>query len=172
MKISRQMRFVGLAVLVLVIAGVGAKMLLVKGAPMSLVVPLAVHHAARHAAVATHGHKSHQTAPRVFVDPTLPAALRLALLHHGVVIAVLYAPNAPGDEAAVEAARKGAQGAHVGFAALNVLDEAIATAVALKLPGSSDPSVAVVQRPGKITLLLNGYVDSDVVAQAARAAGA
>jgi hypothetical protein len=88
------------------------------------------------------------------------------------VIAVLYAPNAPGDDAAVQAARKGAQGAHVGFAALNVLDEVVATAVALKMPGSSSPSVAVVRRPGKITLLLSGYVDSAVVAQAAREAGA
>ena len=171
MKISRQMRIVGLAVLVLVIAGVAAKTLLLKTAPVDLSVPPAVHHPARHVAVVTHGRKS-PTARRVHVDPSLPAALRLALRNHGVVIAVLYAPNAPGDDAAVQAARKGAKSAHVGFAALNVLDEAVATAVALKLPGSSDPSVAVVRRPGKITLLLNGYVDSDVVAQAAREAGA
>jgi hypothetical protein len=99
---------------------------------------------------------------------TLPAPLRHALTSHGVVVAVLYAPGVPGDAAAVEAARQGAQNAHVGFAKLNVRDEAIAKALALKLPGSSDPSVLVVTRPGKIVTLLAGYADRAVVVQAAR----
>jgi hypothetical protein len=99
---------------------------------------------------------------------TLPAPLRRALASHGVVVAVLYAPGVPGDAAAVQAARQGAQDAHVGFAALNVRDEAIARTMALKLPGSSDPSVLVLTRPGKIVTLLAGPEDRAVVAQAAR----
>ncbi|HWB21721.1 MAG TPA: hypothetical protein VG652_02410 [Gaiellaceae bacterium] len=99
---------------------------------------------------------------------TLPAPLRQALTGHGVVVAVLYAPGVPGDAAAVEAAREGARNAHVGFAKLNVRDEAVAKALALKLPGSSDPSVLVVTRPGTIVTLLAGYADRAIVVQAAR----
>jgi hypothetical protein len=172
MKISGQMRIVIIAVVVLVVGGLGAKMFLLSPASVSLVVPPAVHHPVAHKTVVSHGHKTKPAAPKITLDPNLPSALRAALMHHGVVVAVLYAPNDPGDVAAVTAARKGADSAHVGFAALDVSNEAVATAVALELPGSSDPSVAVVRRPGDITLLLNGYVDSDVVTQAAREAGA
>jgi len=169
MKISRQMRIVLAVLVVLAVAAFGAKMLLTKSAPARIAVPLQVHHhAVRH--LLSRGRPTHR-APLVHVDPTLPAALRVALLHHGIVVAVLYAPNARGDNAAVQAARAGARAAHVGFAALNVSNEAVATSIALKLPGSSDPSVAVVRRPGEITLVLNGYVDSDVITQAARDAG-
>ena len=99
---------------------------------------------------------------------TLPAPLRRALAAHRVVVAVLYAPGVPGDAAAVQAARQGALDAHVGFTALNVRNESVAKAIALKLPGSSDPSVLVVARPGKIVTLLPGPEDRAVVAQAAR----
>ena len=54
---------------------------------------------------------------------------------------------------------------------LDVSKEKIAQTVALKLPGTSDPSVLVVRRPGKITVLLPGYIDSDVVAEAVHNAG-
>jgi hypothetical protein len=171
MKISKQMRIVLIAVVVLGIGGVAAKTLLLKSsAPVNLSVPPAVHHPVHHAAAAqAGGSKTHAAAaPRVQLDPDLPAALRVALLHHGVVITVLYARHAPGDAKAVVEAQQGAQMAHVGFAALDVSNEAVATAVALKMPGSSDPSVAVVTRPGNVTLLLPGYIDSQVVAQAAR----
>ena len=67
---------------------------------------------------------------------------------------------------ALKAARAGAHSAHAGFAVLDVSKEKIAQAVALKLPGTGDPSVLVVRRPGKITVLLPGVVDSDVVAEA------
>jgi hypothetical protein len=179
MKISRQMRIVLAALGLLVVVGFAGKMLLSKSAPAATVVPPAVHphpvrqvhpHPVRHVVARTR--VSHHTAPRVHVDPTHPAALRLALQHHVVVVAVLYARHARGEDAAVQAARAGARGAHVGFAALDVSNEAVATSIALKLPGSSDPSVVVVKRPGDITLLLNGYVDSEVIAQAARDAGA
>jgi hypothetical protein len=171
MKISRQMRIVIGVVVVLGIGGFGAKMVLSKNVPATLAVPPTVHRAIPHSAGVSRKRPGRHVTPVVKVDPNLPSALRLALLHHGVVVAVIYAREASGDNPAVQAAREGAQGAHVGFAALNVGNDAVAAAVALKMPGSSDPSVAVVKRPGDVTLLLTGYVDSQVVAQAARDAG-
>jgi hypothetical protein len=170
MKISRQMRIVVGVVVVVAIGGFAAKTLLLKSTPVSLTVPPAVHHPAA-AATGAHGTKTHPAAPRIVLDPNLPSALRIALMHHGVVVAVVYAQHALGDATAVRAAREGAQGAHVGFAALDVGNETVATQVALKMPTSSDPSVAVIKRPGDVTLLLNGYVDSQIVTQAARDAG-
>src|SRR5579884_1872175 len=117
--------------------------------------------------VAAAGHHIRAGATAPAVDPTLPAPLRRALARHGVVVAVLYAP---GDEGAVATARAGAASAHAGFATLDVRDEAVARAVALKLTGETDPSVLVVTRPGKIALVLSGYAGADVVAQAAAAA--
>jgi len=106
-------------------------------------------------------------APKPHLDPTLPAPLRKALSHSRVVVAVLYAPDAPGDDEAVSEARKGARAAHVGFAMLNVRNEAVARAVARQVSGASDPAVLVVRRPGTVALKFDGFVDADVVAQAA-----
>jgi hypothetical protein len=109
--------------------------------------------------------RRHAKAP-VEIDPSLPAALRTALRRHSVVVAVLYASHAPGDQEALTAAREGARSTHAGFAVLDVAREKVAQSVALKLPGTADPSVFVVTRPGKITVLVAGYVDSDAVAEA------
>jgi hypothetical protein len=138
-----------------------------KSVPETIQITTPVHHVAAPKAKAAHRHAR----PVIHVDPSLPAALRSALMHHPVVVAVLYASHVPGDQDALKAARAGALGAHAGFAVLDVSKEWIAQTVALKLPGTSDPSVLVVRRPGKITVLLPGYVDSDVVAQAVRDAG-
>lgn len=156
------MRIVAAAGLALVLAALVAKALLLHGPPASIAVPEPVHHALAHVSQARHGTRQ----PRV--DPTLPAPLRRALARHGVVVAVLYAPRVTGDSDAVQAARKGAQEAHAGFAVLNVRNEHVATALAQKLPGSSDPSVVIVRRPGTVAVLLTGYADPQVVAQAAR----
>ena len=133
-----------------------------KHAPEPITIPTPVHHVTPAAAKPTR----HRVKPVVKIDPSLPAALRTALRRHPVVVAVLYSSHAPGDADAVKAARTGAHGAHAGFAVLNVAKEKIAQLVALKLPGTADPSVVVVRRPGKITVLLPGYIDADAVAQA------
>src|SRR5579862_4673738 len=118
MKISKQMRIVIAAVVVLAVGGLAAKTLLLKSPTTNLTVAPPVHH--RHpVAVLTSKRSGRHTVPRVQLNADLPSALRLALLHHGVVIAVVYASHAPGDDSEVSAARTGAQGAHVGFAALN-----------------------------------------------------
>jgi hypothetical protein len=170
MTISPQMRIAIAAVAVLAIVGFAAKTLLLKSTPTTISVPPPVHHSA-HQTVAAKGGTGHRTIPHLQLSPNLPPALRLALLKHDVVVAVVYAKNSLGDGPAVSAARTGARGAHVGFAVLNVANEAVATAVALTIPGSSDPSVAVVKRPGQVMTLLPGYIDSEVITQAARDAG-
>ena len=106
-------------------------------------------------------------APKLKLDPTLPAPLRKALSQSRVVVAVLYAADVPGDSEAVSEARKGAQAAHVGFTILNVRNEAIARAVARQVQGASDPAVLVVRRPGTVALKIDGFVDAAAVAQAA-----
>ena len=106
-------------------------------------------------------------ARKLKLDPTLPAPLRQALAHSRVVVAVLYAPDVPGDSDAVAEARKGAKAAHVGFAVLNVRNETIARAVAVQVQGATDPAVLVVRRPGTVALKIDGFVDAAAVAQAA-----
>jgi hypothetical protein len=106
-----------------------------------------------------------QVTPKI--DSSLPAPLRAALAHSAVVVAVLDAPGMPGDGGAVTQARQGAHVAHAGFALLNVRDEAIAAALARKAPNATDPAVLVVRRPGTIAFELDGFADSQSVAQAA-----
>jgi hypothetical protein len=159
-----------------VLVAVVVKLLVLKGSAPVTAPPPVVHHPLVRPGAAAAAAKSHATptAPRhraaPAIDPTLPAPLRTALARHAVVVAVLYAPGVPGDGAALDAARAGAKGAHAGFAVLNVRNESVAAAMATKLPGSSDPSVLVVRRPGKIALVINGFVDDAVVSQAARTA--
>ena len=136
-----------------------------KHVPATITIATPVHHTPAPTPAHRHGK------PVIHVDPSLPAALRTALLHHRIVVAVLYASHAPGDREALQAARAGAHGAHAGFAVLDISKEKIAQTVALKLPGTSDPSVLVVRRPGTITVFLPGYVDSDAVAEAVHNAG-
>jgi hypothetical protein len=105
--------------------------------------------------------------PRPSIDAGLPAPLRAALAHSAIVVAVLDAPGIAGDSSAVREARQGAHAAHAGFALLNVRNEANAASLATKAPNATDPAVLVVRRPGTIAFELDGYADSQSVAQAA-----
>jgi hypothetical protein len=167
LKLSRQMKIVAAAVAVLLVGVIALKML-TGGTPAEVVIPPPVVHKTPAQTAKTAKAAKHKALPKI--DSTLPAPLRRELARHGLVVAVLYAPEVAGDDDAVRAAREGAHAAHAGFTALNVRNEAVAAALALKLPGSSDPAVVIVRRPGDIALVLNGYHDAEVVAQAARAA--
>lgn len=158
----KRIALIGLALILVML--LVKQFVLTKHVPAAITIPTPVHHAAP--ASRTPAHR--RTAAPVKIDPSLPAALRTALRRHPVVVAVLYASHAPGDQEALAAAREGARGAHAGFAILDVAKESVAQSVALKLPGTADPSVLVVKRPGKITVLVPGYVDSDAVAEAAQ----
>jgi hypothetical protein len=105
--------------------------------------------------------------PVVVIDQNLPGPLRHALHQSKLVVAVIWAPGVAGDGDAVQAARQGAKAAHVGFTALNVNQDPVAAALAAWVPHASDPTVLVVGRPGQIVTELDGWVDKDMVAQAA-----
>jgi hypothetical protein len=100
-----------------------------------------------------------QVEPKVVLVPGLPTQV--------------YAPGAKGDRSAVAQARTGAKSARAGFVAVNVLKEKAARTVG-KFAGTdtTPPVFLVVKRPGRIVNRLNGYVDNEVVAQAALNAGA
>jgi hypothetical protein len=185
-QITRQTKRIGLGGLGLVLVVIALKVLVLRSPAQVTTPPPVVHTPVVHKPVA---HKpavqkpgSHKRVPAVsrhhaaskrhanqklHLDPTLPAPLRHALSLSRVVVAVLYAPDAPGDAEAVSEARKGAKAAHVGFAMLDVRNEAIARALARQIDGVSDPAVLVVRRPGTVVLKLEGFVDAAVVAQAA-----
>ncbi len=110
--------------------------------------------------------------PSVVLLPGLPAQIASKLRHSKVVVVSLYTSTGAGDRSAVAEARTGARQVGAGFTAINVLDEKQARAVAGFGGPADSPSVLVVRRPGKIVTQFPGVVDSKVVAQAARNAGA
>jgi hypothetical protein len=114
-----------------------------------------------------------QVESKVVLVPGLPAQVAHALRFSKVVVVAVYAPGAKGDRSAVAQARTGAKSARAGFVAVNVLKEKAARTVG-KFAGTdtTPPVFLVVKRPGKIVNRLNGYVDNEVVAQAALNAGA
>lgn len=154
----KRLLMIGLALIVAML--LVKQFVLKKNVPAAIQVAAPAHHVG--VSKASHAHAK----PLIKIDASLPAALRTALRRHPVVVAVLYATHAPGDADALKAARAGAKSAHAGFAVLDVTKETVAQSVALKLPGTADPSVVIVRRPGKFTVLLSGYTDSDVVAEA------
>jgi hypothetical protein len=104
--------------------------------------------------------------------PGLPAALAQKLRHKNVVVVSLYAAKAPGDRKALAHARVGARQVGAGFLAVNLYDERKANAL-VKFVGTSDsPAVLVVRRPGIVVTHIGGFVDHEIVAQAAQNAGA
>jgi len=101
----------------------------------------------------------------------LPAALSAALSLDRVVVVSLYAPKIELDEMAVLEARAGAAAAGVGFVAVNVLDEGASRPLTRELGVLEDPAVLVFRRPGELVVRFSGFVDKQIVAQAARNAG-
>jgi hypothetical protein len=184
-QVSPRMRIVAAAGLGLVVLLAAFKFLVLSHHAQAQTPPVVVQHPAvvqHHSALvqkattqtakptrraAKRVHHAKPAAPKLHLDPALPAPLRRALMHSRVVVAVLYASDAPGDTEAVSEARKGAHAAHVGFAMLNVRNETIARGIAAQVDGASDPAVLFFRRPGTVALKLDGFVDAAVVAQAA-----
>jgi hypothetical protein len=165
-SLSRKQRILALVMGVLTLVLLAFNFLVLsKKPPAALPLPPVVHHTTPAKPAGTKKHSARPPAPKL--DPGLPDPLRRALLHSNVVVAVLYAADAPGDRDALGAARAGARTAHVGFAVLDVRNEAVAEAVATLALGTTDPSVLVFRRPGTIAVKLDGFSEADVVAQAA-----
>jgi len=97
-------------------------------------------------------------------------ALDAALVAHPLVVVSVYARNVATDNLAMIEARAGAARVGAGFVAFNVFDEKIARQLATLLGGNatSNPEVLFFKRPRNPVFRLQGFADSQVVAQAAR----
>jgi hypothetical protein len=105
----------------------------------------------------------------------MPSALALALRSHSVVVVSLYTPDSSVDAMATEEARHGAEVAHAGFVAFSVADEKVVSPLTSLLTGAPTPADRVLDgpatlvfiRPNSLFVRLNGFADSDTIAQAA-----
>jgi hypothetical protein len=88
------------------------------------------------------------------------------LEQHGVVVAVLYAPDSPVDRLAIREARAGADLADVGFVAIDVYDAEEIAPVASQYAVRGAPAVFVFTRPEGAVTQFPGWVDRETVAQA------
>lgn len=112
--------------------------------------------------------KKHTTKPKP--SQSGMAALDAALVAHPVVVVSLYSPDVATDVAAMKEARAGAASVGAGFVAFNVYNEKQARQIATLLGSDSqaaNPEVLFFKRPRKLAFELHGFVDSQVVAQAA-----
>jgi hypothetical protein len=132
------------------------------------IVPAQTHAPAKHGSSALHFSQTPKAAPKpIVLDGNLPRPVHQALRSSREVVAVLTAPNVPGDSDNVTEAALGARAAHVGFTVLDVTQETVAETLAAWAPNAADGSVLVVRRPGKVAVELDGYADRQMVAQAA-----
>src|SRR5262245_8219458 len=100
----------------------------------------------------------------------LPTRLDDLLRKHRVVVVAFFDPDSPVDGTALAEARSGAAAAHVGFLAVNVLDERLAAPLAGSLTDDEllpDPGILVYRAPGRLVARFDGFLDQTAVAQAA-----
>jgi hypothetical protein len=165
---TRQLRLVGLLVLVVVVAA--GYMVVAKHksttqpstAPSTTPVSTPTHTTP----TPTKAHK-HATMPVKLNTHGLPVKVALALRKHSVVVVALGQPGSDVDAVAAAEAKAGAVEMKAGFVQLNVRHQAPGNAVLHKLGVLSTPAVLVVKRRGGVYSEFNkGFVDRDVVAQA------
>jgi hypothetical protein len=97
-------------------------------------------------------------------------ALDAALVAHPLVVVSVYANNVAIDNQAMREARAGAARVGAGFVAFNVYQEKIARQLSTLLGdnASNNPEVLFFKRERKLVFALEGFADSQVVAQAAK----
>jgi hypothetical protein len=97
-------------------------------------------------------------------------ALDAALVAHPLVVVSVYARNVYTDTQAMQEARAGAARAGAGFVAFNVFNEKVARQLTTLLNDdtTSNPEVLFFKRGRTLVFSLQGFADSQVVAQAAR----
>ena len=91
---------------------------------------------------------------------------------HGVVVAVLYSPDATIDALAIREARAGAGLAEAGFVAIDAFDPKEIAPVAAQFTIRGAPAILVVSRREGAVTQFDGYVDRETVAQAVANASA
>jgi hypothetical protein len=171
----RAIALIGLAVVVALGAGF---LLLGRGGSASSAAPKVIkplHPVKKHAAAtARRAAAVKRTKPGAVVDG-MPRPLAQALATHPVVVVALFQPGSSVDDMARAEARVGATSAGAGFVAINVLNNGHMRALTNLLGSDSqavdrlldDPAVLVFQRPKKLFVRFNGYVDQQTIQQAA-----
>jgi hypothetical protein len=155
----------GWGVVILALVGFGAIYLSAGTGTGAVKAPPIVHHPHKDAAPqVVAGHPE--------ISSKVPTPLAAKLIDHEVLVVQFYDPGTPGDpviddrEAHNEAVA-GAAAAGVGFAGVDVNDDAQMRAVSTLLSATSDPSVYIIDRSGDILFQRSGYLDRDTLAQAA-----
>jgi hypothetical protein len=165
---TRQLRLVGLLVVVVVAAGgymvVSKHKSTTKPSTAHSTTPVSTP--ARTTPTPSKAHK-HAVTPVKLNTHGLPVKVALALRKNSVVVVSLVQPGADVDEIAAAEAKAGADEMGVGFVELNVRHQRPGTAILRKLGAVTTPAVLVVKRPGLVYSEFNkSFVDRDVVEQA------
>ncbi len=169
---SPRVRFLAVLALIL-LAGAGAYLLLhgsssasdATGTQATLPTTTRAKATIKQSAKSETSKKSKKKAPVEGVN-----ALDAALVAHPLVVVSVYARNVATDNQAMKEAQAGAARVGAGFVAFNVFDEKIARQLATLLDGNatSNPEVLFFKRGRKLVFRLQGFADSQVVAQAAK----
>ena len=189
MSLNPRVRILAAAGLAAMLALLGGLMVLGGGGSSSSAAPVIkpLHPVEKHAAVDAAAKTKPvpkkvaakpKAKPKVHVPAVIngmPSALALALRSHAVVVVSLYTPDSSVDAMATDEARHGAQVAHAAFVAFNVADEKVVSPLSSLLTGAptpadrvlDGPAVLVFVQPNSLFVRLNGFADSDTVAQAA-----
>ena len=100
----------------------------------------------------------------------LPARINEALREFPVVVVSFYNPESSVDATSLGEAAAGAKAAKVGFLAINVLNQAQAAPFTAAFGVLQDPTLLIYARPGTLAFKADGFVDRQVVNQAALSA--
>jgi hypothetical protein len=168
---TRQIRLVGLLVLVVVLGGgfMVATRHRSTTTPSTASSTPAVTTPARttHATTTPAPSKGRTTTPAVLHTHGLPVPVARALQKHEVVVVTLTTPRGADDQLLRAEAQAGATEAGVGYVSINVFHQRPGTAVLRKLGVTDTPVTLVIKRPANIFNQFPGFVDRDVIAQAA-----
>lgn len=167
---TRQIRLVGLFVVVVVAAGGYLVTRHKSSTPTTAASTPAVTTPARTTPAQTTPSPSKTHAqpvtPAKLNTRGLPVSVARALQKHSVVVVSLTTPRGTDDAVARGEALAGAVEAHAGFVSINVFHQSPGTAILHKLGVVDTPAILVVKRPGFVFSDFKGFVDRDVVVQA------
>jgi hypothetical protein len=162
---TRQLRIVGLLVLVVVAAGGYFVTKHKSSTPTTASSTPASTTPAQTTPSQSKGH-AHRVTPVRLNTHGLPLAIAQALRKHSVVVVALSAPGADVDQLAAAEAHAGAMEMGAGFVKLDVYHQRPGTDILRKIGVVNTPALLVVKRPDLIYSEFRGFVDRDVVEQA------
>lgn len=164
---TRQIRLVGLLVLVVVAAG--GYMVTRHKSTTPTTTPAVTTPAAKSTPTQTTPtpSKAHTHTVAPLRTHGLPTSVARALQKHAVVVVAVTTPRGQDETFERAEAQAGAAAAGVGYVSIDVFHQRAGTAILRKLGVSDTPEILVVKRPGTVKSDFKGWVDRDVVVQAA-----